>query len=151
MQAVSTTSAPVLRTVINYFSTAYPQDYPPVRPRSLKQRPVIPEDYPRGIVARGAGDAAAGMRAASAMVEPLQRPAIIGMAEHRARREQLIERQRAMKNIAPNQPELALQIQRREDLPAHYTCRETRGILVDGRDHEIGDLLAMVVPRSAVR
>src|SRR5258708_34434119 len=87
------------------------------RPRpSPKQRPVITQDHARGVVAGGAGDAAAGMRAAAAMVEPLQRPAIIGVAKHRPRREQLIERQRAMKNIAAEQAELALQVERRENL-----------------------------------
>src|SRR5947208_4439418 len=86
---------------------------------SPKQRPVIAQNHARGVVAGGAGDAAAGMGAAAAMVEPLQRPAIIGVAEHWPRREQLIERQRAVKNIAAEQPELALQIERREDLPAH--------------------------------
>ncbi len=36
---------------------------------SPKQRPMIPQDHARGVVAGGAGDAAAGMRAASGMVE----------------------------------------------------------------------------------
>src|SRR6266480_4534825 len=114
---------------------------------SPKQRPVIRQNHARGVVAGGAGDAAAGMGAAAAMVEPLQRPPIIGVAAHWPRREQLIERQRAVKNIAAEQPELALQIERREDLPAHDACRKTRRITIYRRDHEIGDLIAMVVPR----
>ena len=36
---------------------------------SPKQRPMIPQNYPRGVVAGGAGDAAAGMGAAAAMVQ----------------------------------------------------------------------------------
>ena len=39
---------------------------------SAKQRPVIPQDHARGVVAGGAGDATAGMRAGAAMVEALQ-------------------------------------------------------------------------------
>src|SRR5258707_11911988 len=97
---------------------------------SPKQRPVIPQNHARGVVAGGAGDAAAGMRAAAAMVEPLQRPAIIGMAEHRPRREQLIERQRAVKNIAAEQAELALQIERRQNLPADDACRKARRVTI---------------------
>src|SRR5260221_1540732 len=101
------------------------------RPRpSPKQRPVIAQNHAGGVVAGGAGDAAAGMRAAAAMVEPLQRPAIIGVAEHRPRREQLIERQRAMKDIAAEQAELALQIERREDLPTDHACRKARRITI---------------------
>src|SRR5258708_28221629 len=92
---------------------------------SPKQRPVIPQNHPRGVVAGGAGDAAAGMRAAAAMVEPFQRPAIIGVAEHRPRREQLIERQRAMKHIAAEPAELALHIQPPQELPAAHPCPDT--------------------------
>src|SRR5258706_5488419 len=121
------------------------------RPRpSPKQRPVIAQERGRGVVAGAAGDAAAGLRAAAAMVEAFQRPAIIGVAEHRPRREQLIERQRAMKNIAAEQAELTLQIERRENLPADDACRKTRRVTIHGRDHEIGDLVAMVVPRPAL-
>ena len=54
---------------------------------SPKQRPVIPDDHARGVVAGGAGDAAAGMGAGAAVVETFQGAAIIGMAEHRPRRE----------------------------------------------------------------
>src|SRR6266481_2303450 len=86
---------------------------------SSKQRPVIAEDDAGGVVAGGAGDAAAGMRAAAAMVEAFQGSAIIGVAEHRPRRKQLVQRQRAMKNIAAKETELALQIERRQDLPPH--------------------------------
>jgi hypothetical protein len=67
---------------------------------SPKQRPVIPEDHAGGVVAGRAGDAAAGMRAGAAMVEALQGSAIIGVAEHRPRREQLVQRQRAVEDIA---------------------------------------------------
>src|SRR4029077_15191718 len=135
-------------TVSNRISLAMTVSPRPVH--SPKQRPVIPQDHARGVVAGGAGDAAAGMRAAAAMVEAFQRPAIIGVAQHRPRREQLIEGQRAMKNIAAEQAELALQIERREDLPPHDACRKSRRIAIHGRDHEVGDLVAMVVPRSAL-
>src|SRR5258705_2712397 len=126
--------------------------WPPRPPiHSPKQRPVIPEDDARGVVAGGAGDAAAGMRAASAMVETPQGSAIIGLAEHRPRRKQLVQRQRAMKNVAAKQAELALEIERRQDLAADHACREARRILIHRRNHKIGDLVAMVVPRASVR
>src|SRR3982074_3642923 len=44
---------------------------------SAEQRAVIAQDCARGVVAGGAGDAAAGMRAGAAMIEPLERGAII--------------------------------------------------------------------------
>src|SRR5882724_7210094 len=64
-----------------------------------EQRPVIAQKRLRGVVAGGAGDAAAGMRAGAAMIEALQGAAIVGMAQHRPCREQLIERQRAVEDI----------------------------------------------------
>ena len=77
---------------------------------------MISQDGARGIMARRAGDAAAGMGAGTAVIKPLQRPAIVGMAEHRPRREQLIERQRAVENVAAEQSEISFQIERRQDL-----------------------------------
>jgi hypothetical protein len=52
-----------------------------------EQRAMIAQNCARGVVAGGAGDAAAGMGTRAAMIEALQRPAIIGMAQHRPRRE----------------------------------------------------------------
>src|SRR6202166_5484689 len=91
------------------------------------------------------------MGAASAVIEAAHRPALAGVAENRPRQEQLIERQPAMKNIPTEQAELPLQIERRENLPADHACREAGGIFVHGRDHEVGDLFAMLVPGLAVR
>jgi hypothetical protein len=78
---------------------------------SPEQRPVIPQDHLRRVVAGSAGDAAAGVGAAAAVIKALQGPTIIGMAEHRTRREQLVQRQRAMEDIAAEQAELALQVE----------------------------------------
>jgi hypothetical protein len=89
--------------------------------RSAKQRPVISQNHPRRVVAGGAGDAAAGMGAASAMVEAFQGPAIIGVSQHRPGREQLIERKRAVKDVAAEQAELAFEVERRQYLPADHT------------------------------
>jgi hypothetical protein len=70
--------------VIHRFSTAHPQPYLPAI-NSAKQRPVVAQDHPRGVVAGGAGDAAAGMGAGAAMVEAFEGPAVIGVAQHRPR------------------------------------------------------------------
>src|ERR1700688_5217469 len=93
---------------------------------SPEQRPVIPKDHAGGVVAGGAGDAAAGMRAAAAVVEALQGPPIVGVAEHRPRREQLVQRQRAVEDIAAEQAELPLEVERRQDLPADHAFPKTR-------------------------
>ena len=80
---------------------------------SPEQRPVIPEDDARGVVAGGAGDAAAGMGAGAAMVEAFEGPAVIGVAQHRPRREYLVQGQRAVEDISAQQSEFALEIKRR--------------------------------------
>ncbi len=51
----------------------------------------------------------------------------------------------------PKQAELPLEIERGEHLPADHACRKARRVLVDGRDHEVGDLLAIIVPGFSVR
>ena len=61
---------------------------------------------------------AARVGARAAMIEALQRSAVIGIAERRACPEQLIERQCTMENIAATKPEGPLQIERAERLPA---------------------------------
>src|SRR5579872_3042390 len=92
-----------------------------------KQSAVVAQDHLCGVVAGGAGDAAAGMGAGPAMVESLQRAAVIGVSEHRPRREQLVQRQRAVENIAAEKAELALQIERGKNLsPDHAVCKARR-------------------------
>ena len=111
-----------------------------------RRLPEIPQHFARRIVARRAGHAAARMRARAAHVEARQRPAIVRMAEHRAGREHLPEIERAVKDVAADQAEGALEIERRHDLPAEHRAFEIRRMAVDRRDHQVGDRLAMVVP-----
>jgi hypothetical protein len=111
---------------------------------------VVAQDHARGVVAGGAGDAAAGMRAATAMIQTFQRPTIIGMAEHRPGREELVEGKGALNNFATEQGVLALKVERRQHPLPDHACRDTRRLSVHGRDHEIGDLRAMIEPRAAV-
>src|SRR6202000_1797378 len=105
------------RTPAQPFSRCYP---PLFHKRSTSLSPsseqplVVPQDHLRGVVAGGAGDAAAGMGAGAAMIEALERSAVIGMAQHRAGGEQLVQRQRAMEDIPTQKPEFTLQIERRE-------------------------------------
>ena len=95
--------------------------------------PEIPQHLPRRIVPRQPGHAAARMRAGAAHVEPRERPAIIRMAEHRARREHLPEIERAVEDVAADEAEGALEIERREDLPPEHRALEVRRVAVDRR------------------
>src|SRR5262249_11105484 len=102
------------------------------------------------VVSGQSSDAAARMRACAAHIEAAQRPAVIAVAEHRARREHLPEIERAVEDVAADKAEGALEVERREDLPPDHRTAEVRRVAVDRVDHQVGDRLAVVVPGRAV-
>ena len=51
-----------------------------------------------------------------------------------------------MKNVAAEQAELPLEVERRQHLAADHACRKARREFIHRRNHEVGDLLAMIVP-----
>jgi alkanesulfonate monooxygenase SsuD/methylene tetrahydromethanopterin reductase-like flavin-dependent oxidoreductase (luciferase family) len=112
--------------------------------------PEIAQNFARGIVPRRAGDAAAGMGPRAAHIEPCNRRAIIGMAEHGPRRKNLRGLERAVKDVAADEAEGALQIERAHDLPARAPTFEVRRVAVDRLDHQVGDLFAAIVPGFSV-
>src|SRR5215510_1079156 len=87
----------------------------------------------------------------AAVIEPSHGAAVVGMTQHRPRREQLVQRQRAVKDVAAEQAELPLEIERGQHLPTDDTSCKTRREPIDGCDHEIGDFLAMIVPGFSAR
>ena len=92
-----------------------------------------------------------GMRARAAVVEARHRAAIVGIAEHRPRPEQLVERERAVEDVAAGEPEGLLEVERAQRLAADHARLEARRIAIDRVDHQVGHLVAMVVPGAAVR
>src|SRR5690348_7987586 len=102
----------------------------------------------RGIVAGGAGHSAAGMGAGTAQIQALQRHPVIRGADHWPRAEELVEAHLAVKDVAADQPEPALEVERRMDLSAEHRLGEARRMRIDGRDDLVGRLLALVVPAS---
>src|SRR5882762_7947301 len=85
------------------------------RTRSLAA-PEVPEDLARCVVPRSSGDASAGMRAGTAEIKSAHGGAVIGVAEHRSCRKQLVERERPVKYISANQTEVAFEVEGRKDL-----------------------------------
>src|ERR1700679_3231589 len=112
--------------------------------------PEVGDDFARGIMARRAGYTAARMRARSAHVQSLQRTAIVAVPEHGPRREHLVQAQGAVKDVAADQPEGALEIERAHDLPPEHRGLEIGRMTVDEIDHDIGYLLPMIVPGCPV-
>src|SRR5215204_1977124 len=111
----------------------------------------IGEDCARGVMARRAGDTAPRMRARATEVESLERAAIVGIAEHRTRPEQLVERQGAVKDVAAGQAEHLLEIERRQRLVAEHARLKPGSVAIDRIDHQIGHRVAMLIPGTAVR
>src|SRR5882724_5048836 len=86
----------------------------------------ICDDFARGVVTWRTRDSAARMRAGAAHVESLQRTAIVAVAQHGPGGKQLVQAERAVENVAADQTEGALQIERAHDLPAEHGCPEVR-------------------------
>ena len=97
-------------------------------------------------MSRSAGHAAARVRARSAQIEALERHPIIGRADHRPSAEQLVEAHLAVENVAADQAEAALEVERRMDLPADHRLGEARRVGIDRRDDRVGRFLALLVP-----
>src|SRR6476660_4704393 len=101
------------------------------------------------IVPRRSGHAAAGMCARPAQVEALERHPIVGSADHRAGAEQLVEPHLAVEDVAADQAEAALQVERRMNLPTEDGLGEAGRMGVNGRDDLVCRLLALFVPATA--
>ena len=105
----------------------------------------------RGIVARCAGHAAAGVRARTAHVQASYRSAIVAVAKRGAGRPELIERHMAVHDVAADQPEFALEVERRMDLPRDDRRLEIGRVPGDGLDDQVGGGFTLVVPAATVR
>src|SRR5690349_20708462 len=86
-------------------------------PQPASPVPIV-KNRARRIVAWRAGDAAAGMRARAAMVEPGDGAAVVRVAQHRPRPVQLVKRQRAVEDVAADEPEGLLEVERAQRLAA---------------------------------
>ncbi len=101
----------------------------------------VAQDFTRGVVPRHAGDATAGMRARTAHVQPLERSPIVAVAEDRSCRKQLVERQRAMKDVATGKAEFALEVKRGKHAARDDACAEAGRVTGNSVEHQIGDLV----------
>src|SRR5580765_1877680 len=75
-----------------------------------------PQDLECREPARAAHDAAAGMRARTALPVAADRRAVLGPLRHRAQEEELLERQLALEDVAFGQARDALYVARRQHL-----------------------------------
>src|SRR5215471_7368117 len=73
------------------------------------------------------------------------------MAERGPCREQLIETEHAVHNVATNEAKRSFEIERRQHLPTEDGLLEARRISIHGRDHQIGNFVAPLIPSRAIR
>ena len=106
----------------------------------------VAQDFPSGIVAWRTGDAASRMASRTAQIETRDRTSIIRIAQHRTRREDLPQIERSVENIAADEAECSLKIERGKNLARQHRAPEIRRMIIDRFDHEIGDGFTVVIP-----
>ena len=72
-------------------------------------------------------------------------------ARRRPQEEQLLERQLAVEDVALGQPELALEVERRQHLPVQDDVADVRRELRDRVDDGVAERLALARPRCVPR
>src|SRR5260370_34611677 len=90
------------------------------------------------------------MRGGTAHIEIADRSAIVGPAGNGAQEKKLLERELALKDIALGEAELALEIERRENLAADDDFFDVGGVLGNRVDDVVAKGLALLVPRPFV-
>src|SRR6516225_9892680 len=95
---------------------------------------------------RSPRNAAAGVRARGAEVEPAHGRAVVRVAEQGPRGEELVERQRAVEDVSADHAEFALEVERREDLSREDALLEIRRVAVHGLDYGVGSCILHIVP-----
>ena len=86
------------------------------------------------------------MRGRTAHIKVANRRAVLRPSRHRAQKEQLLQREFALKDVAFRQAELALDVQWREHLTMNNDVAQIRRVFRDGIDHRIAELFALLVP-----
>src|SRR3546814_6737367 len=89
------------------------------------------------------------MRAGAAQIQTRQRRAVITPARHRPETEQLMQRHRAMKDVAAGQRETSFEFERRQQLAMQDRCAEIWRVSVDRVDATFGECVTAFVPVAA--
>src|SRR5690606_10356606 len=124
-----------------------PSSQASVRARALAQ---VFQDLAGRVASRQAGDAAARVAAGAAQVQAAERTAVIALPQQRARAEHLVEAERAVEDVAAEQADAALQVERAQRLVAEHAAGEVRRVLVHGVDHQLRHRVAMRVPAAVL-
>src|SRR5262245_34672551 len=82
-----------------------------------------------------------------AHIKLADRRAVLSPPRNGAQKEQLLERQLSLKNVAFGQSKLPLDIQRRQDLTMQNNVTQVRGVFAKCIDNGIAELFALLIPR----
>ncbi len=104
-------------------------------------------DLADAVVRRDAGDAAAGVRGAGALIQAADRRAVVRVARRRPHVEELLRRQLAVEDVAADQAPLVLHVVRADHLAVQDAVREPGRQLVVAGDHAVGVGLQLVAVR----
>src|SRR6185503_8622371 len=115
------------------------------------RRPELFDYLARGVLARAGRDSSAWMRARSTQIEIAQRRPVLGPAENRAHREQLIERRFTVQDVSAGQPEGLFEIRRGDDLVMRDQVRNSRRIPFDHAHDGAEQVGAAIAPPVAGR
>src|SRR4029077_4736136 len=86
------------------------------------------------------------MRGGTAHIQIVDGGAVVGPAGHGAEEKKLLERKFALKDVALGEAELALEVERRENLAADDNFFDVGGVLGDGVDDGVAEGFALLVP-----
>src|SRR3546814_4053057 len=98
------------------------------------------------MVARRAGDAAAGVGAGAAHIKPPDRPTIAAVAKQRARGPELVEAHGSVHDIAADQAEHAFEPLGRQARLADDAGAKAGGLSLDGVADRVGRRVFLIVP-----
>src|SRR5438067_7056894 len=97
----------------------------------------VRQDLPGRVGARASGDASAWVRSGPTQVQPVGDKAVPPRAQHGPPSEELVQARFPVEGVALRQAVVPLEVERREDAPAHDQVAEPRRVLPQRLDHQV--------------
>src|SRR5581483_3778012 len=106
----------------------------------------VGQDLARRVRAGRSRDASAGVRPRAAQVQALDAEPVARMTEQRPPREPAVEPGLGVERVAAREPVLALEVDRRQHLPAGDELAQARRVPLHRLHDEVGEGLALGLP-----
>src|SRR5439155_10087734 len=112
----------------------------------LRLSPCCPENLPCGVLTGAARETMARVRPRAAEIQVAERCPILRPSERRPHREQLIQRELAVKDVAAGQSVCRLEIRGRDDLSMLDERSQAGSVLLDRAEDAVRQPAALVFP-----